>query len=73
VATLIVMSVSAHDVRGQQPAPLKGALERIVVHGRALEGNLEGDLPDPPVVVYLSPSYTRETSRRYPVLYYLHG
>jgi enterochelin esterase-like enzyme len=57
----------------QQPAPAKGALERITVHGRALEGNLEGDSPDRPVVVYLPPSYARDTTRRYPVLYFLHG
>lgn len=57
----------------QQPAPAKGTLERITVHGRALEGNLEGDSPDRPVVVYLPPSYLRDTTRRYPVLYFLHG
>ena len=57
----------------QQPGPPKGTLERITVHGRALEGNLEGDSPDRPVVVYLPPSYARDTTRRYPVLYFLHG
>jgi enterochelin esterase-like enzyme len=54
----------------QQP---KGTLERHTVHGRALEGNLEGDSPDRPVVVYLPPSYATDTTRRYPVLYFLHG
>jgi enterochelin esterase-like enzyme len=54
----------------QQP---KGTLERHTVHGRALEGNLEGDSPDRPVVVYLPPSYDTDTTRRYPVLYFLHG
>jgi len=77
IATLAVLTialVAAPDVRGgQQPSPAKGTLERIVVHGAALEGNLEGDSPDRPVVVYLPPSYTREPSRRYPVIYYLHG
>lgn len=58
---------------GQQPAPPKGTLERVTVHGRSLEGNLEGDSPDRAVVVYLPPSYASDTSRRYPVLYYLHG
>ncbi len=58
---------------GQQPAPAQGTLERITVHGRALEGNLEGDSPDRPVVVYLPPGYTRDANRRYPVLYFLHG
>jgi len=57
----------------QQPAIPKGTLERITVHGRALEGNLEGDSPDRPVVVYLPPTYAKDTTRRYPVLYFLHG
>jgi enterochelin esterase-like enzyme len=54
----------------QQPT---GTLERHTVHGRALDGNLEGDSPDRPVVVYLPPSYATDTTRRYPVLYFLHG
>jgi enterochelin esterase-like enzyme len=57
----------------QQPDPPTGTLERVVVHGRALEGNLAGDSPDRPVVVYLPPSYSKEPQRRYPVLYFLHG
>jgi enterochelin esterase-like enzyme len=52
---------------------LKGKLERITVHGKALEGNLEGDSTDREVFVYLPPSYQRETTRRYPVVYTLHG
>ena len=52
---------------------LKGSLERIKVHGKSLEGNLDGDSPDREVFVYLPPSYTRETNRRYPVVYLLHG
>jgi enterochelin esterase-like enzyme len=69
VAALVMQAAPA----AQQPAPPKGTLERITVHGRALEGNLEGDSPDRPVVVYLPPSYAAETTRRYPVLYFLHG
>ena len=57
----------------QQPAPARGTIERITVHGRALEGNLEGDSPDRPVVVYLPPGYATDAARRYPVLYFLHG
>ncbi|HLQ77706.1 MAG TPA: alpha/beta hydrolase-fold protein [Terriglobia bacterium] len=61
-----------------QPLPelqkeLKGKLERITVHAKALEGNLEGDSPDRDVFVYLPPSYERESGRRYPVVYTLHG
>ena len=55
------------------PNPPGGTMERITVHGRSLEGNLEGDSPDRPVIVYLPPGYAKETARRYPVLYYLHG
>lgn len=53
--------------------PLKGKFERIKVHGKALEGNLEGDSPDREVSIYLPPSYGRERNRRYPVVYLLHG
>jgi len=75
VLALLAFAVSSGNQRiaGQQPAPAKGTLERITVHGRALAGNLEGDSPDRPVVVYLPPSYARESNRRYPVLYFLHG
>jgi S-formylglutathione hydrolase FrmB len=52
---------------------IKGSFEKITVHGRSLEGNLEGDSPDRDVFVYLPPSYARETTRRYPVVYFLHG
>jgi len=61
-----------------QPLPalqneLKGKLERITVHAKSLEGNLEGDSADRDVFVYVPPSYARETNRRYPVVYTLHG
>ena len=52
---------------------LKGKLERITVHGKSLEGNLEGNSPDRDVFVYLPPSYAQEPNRRYPVVYTLHG
>lgn len=59
------------------PAPVPGAapviVERIKVHGVSLEGNLEGDSPDRDVIVYLPPSYQKDSKRRYPVLYALHG
>jgi beta-xylosidase/S-formylglutathione hydrolase FrmB len=47
--------------------------ERIKVHGKSLEGNLEGDSPDRDVIVYLPPSYAKNRTRRYPVVYALHG
>jgi enterochelin esterase-like enzyme len=60
--------------RGGGPAAAaKGTIERITVHGKALEGNLEGDSPDREVTVYLPPTYAADQKRRYPVLYLLHG
>jgi enterochelin esterase-like enzyme len=53
--------------------PRAGTVERIVVHGKSLEGNLEGDSPDRDVVVYLPPSYAADQTRRFPVVYLLHG
>jgi S-formylglutathione hydrolase FrmB len=59
------------------PAPVPGAkpvaVERIKVHGTALEGNLEGDAVDREVIVLLPPSYEKEKHRRYPAVYALHG
>jgi enterochelin esterase-like enzyme len=59
---------------GAPPAPkLEGTVEHIKVHGRSLEGNLEGDSADRDVIIYLPPSYKKERNRRYPVVYFLHG
>ncbi|HVZ20138.1 MAG TPA: alpha/beta fold hydrolase [Vicinamibacterales bacterium] len=63
----------ARRAEAQQASPPRGTLERVTVHGRALEGNLEGDSPDRAVIVYLPPSYATATRRRYPVVYFLHG
>ncbi|MCF0053574.1 esterase family protein [Dyadobacter sp. LJ53] len=52
---------------------LLGSIERIKVHGKSLEGNLEGNTADPDVSVYLPPSYKKDSKRRYPVVYLLHG
>lgn len=54
-------------------SPLKGSVERIKVHGKSLEGNLEGNPADPDVSIYLPPSYKKDSKRRFPVVYLLHG
>jgi len=61
--------------RGARPAAVSGSgtVDHITVHGKALEGNLEGDSPDREVAVYLPPSYAGDEARRYPVVYLLHG
>jgi enterochelin esterase-like enzyme len=48
-------------------------VEHIKIHGASLDGNLEGDAVDRDAVVFLPPSYAKEKSRRYPVVYALHG
>jgi enterochelin esterase-like enzyme len=48
-------------------------VERIKIHGEALEGNLEGNAVDRDALVLLPPSYGSDRGRRYPVVYALHG
>jgi enterochelin esterase-like enzyme len=64
-----VQTIVPPVVEGAKPAKV----ERIKIHGKALEGNLEGDAVDRDAIVFLPPSYAKEKSRRYPVVYALHG
>lgn len=48
-------------------------IEYITVHGKSLEGNLEGNDPNRSVTVLLPSSYTKNSDKRYPVIYGLHG
>lgn len=61
------------DVPPVVPGAKSFTVEHIKVHGTVLEGNLEGDTVDRDVFVFLPPSYANEKSRRYPVVYALHG
>ena len=65
------------QVQTNVPEPVPGAkpvaVERIKIHGAALEGNLEGDVVDRDAFVFLPPSYEKDKKRRYPVVYALHG
>jgi S-formylglutathione hydrolase FrmB len=71
----ILTPVRALAVALLLPASLvaQGRIEIDTLHSRALEGNRLGDSPDREVYVYLPPSYDQATTRRYPVLYLLHG
>ena len=74
---VLASSVGFSQVKTTVPDVVPGArpatVERITIHGKALEGNLEGDAVDRTVLVFLPPSYARERNRRYPVVYALHG
>ena len=65
------------QVQTEVPAVVPSAkpvtAEHIQVHGKSLEGNLEGDAVDRDVIVFLPPSYSKDRHRRYPVVYALHG
>lgn len=72
LTTFVFLLAAACAVSAQDGAR-HGSVERIKVHGKTLEGNLEGDSPDRDVAVYLPPSYQTASTRRYPVIYLLHG
>jgi len=65
------------QVETEVPPAVAGArpvtLERIRIHGAALEGNLEGNAVDRDALIFLPPGYEPESSRRFPVVYALHG
>ncbi len=73
----VLVSQSLAQVQTEVPPVVEGAkpvsVEHINVHGKSLEGNLERNAVDRDVYVFLPPSYGTQKSRRYPVLYALHG
>jgi S-formylglutathione hydrolase FrmB len=76
VVTLAIGAAAVLDAQrrgGGPPSRGTGTVERVTVHGTALEGNLESDAPDREVTVYLPPSYAGDLTRRFPVVYLLHG
>ena len=52
---------------------LRGRLRIDTIDSPALRGNALGDPSSRPLAVYTPPGYDAEGSRRYPVLYCLHG
>ena len=64
-----VQTIVPEVVPGAKPV----TVERIKIHGAALEGNLEGEAVDREAFVFLPPSYQEDKKRRYPVVYALHG
>jgi enterochelin esterase-like enzyme len=70
---LFAFSQVATEVPPVVPGAKPVTAEHIKVHGVALEGNLEGDDVDRQVIVFLPPGYAAQKTRRYPVVYALHG
>jgi enterochelin esterase-like enzyme len=61
------------EVPPVEPNAKPVVVERIKIHGVALEGNLEKNEVDRTALVFLPPSYAKDKKRRYPVVYALHG
>ena len=72
ICSFLVILITG-SIYSQTHSDLKGSVERIKVHGKLLEGNLSGDSPDRDVSVYLPPGYKKNTKKKYPVIYFLHG
>jgi len=76
-ASMALASPLGAQVETEAPPLVPGArpvsAERVKIHGPALQGNLEGNAVDRDTLVFLPPSYAKEKSRRYPVVYALHG
>jgi enterochelin esterase-like enzyme len=81
LAVLIIAAALASQLFAQVQTEVPPAVpnakpvtvERIKIHGAALEGNLEKNSVDRDVFVFLPPSYAKDKRRRYPVVYALHG
>jgi enterochelin esterase-like enzyme len=79
VAVISALVAAAAFGQASTPSPdvVAGAkpvrVERVKIHGAALEGNLEGNAVDRDALVLLPPSYGTDRARRYPVVYALHG
>src|SRR4051794_38292057 len=80
LTTFLMLSYSAAfmaQVKTEVPPAIAGAkpvsVERIKIHGASLEGNLEKNEVDRSALVFLPPSYAAEKTRRYAVVYALHG
>ena len=69
----LMLALFISPAYSRQKPVTKGIVQRIKVHGKMLEGNLDGDSADRYVSVYLPASYNKDPKRRYPVIYFLHG
>ncbi|MDH3529789.1 MAG: alpha/beta hydrolase-fold protein [Acidobacteriota bacterium] len=50
-----------------------GTVTRVTIHAKSLENTVTKENPDREVSIYLPPGYTTNKTKRYPVIYFLHG
>ena len=72
-AAVALAGILAATPLAQRGTAKTGTTERIPVQSKALDGNLIGDSATREVSVWLPPSYAQSRTRRYPVVYLLHG
>jgi enterochelin esterase-like enzyme len=74
IGTAVVLDAQERGrPEGKPPTANAGTIEQVMVHGKALEGNLEADSVERAVTIYLPRGYAADQARRYPVVYLLHG
>jgi len=80
ITTMLAAALGAPafaQMQTEAPPLVDGAkpvkVESITIHATAVEGNLEGNAVERDLLVFLPPGYAKERSRRYPVVYALHG
>ncbi len=77
VALFLLPRPGLAQAKTQRPPRLPGAphvfVQHIRIYGPSLVGNLEGEKVNRPAIVFLPPSYFKDKTRRYPVVYALHG
>jgi enterochelin esterase-like enzyme len=75
--TAMLAGPALAQLQTEVPPVVPGAkpvsVESITIHATAVEGNLEGNAVERDLLVFLPPSYAKESRRRYPVVYALHG
>jgi S-formylglutathione hydrolase len=71
--TFFILFISVARAQTGAPAASVGSVEDLRVPAPSIAGNLLGDPAVQRVFVYLPPSYKRETTKRFPSLYLLHG
>lgn len=69
---LVAMAAAPRGATLAQTAAA-GRVVTFTLHAPSLEGNAIHDRTDREITVYLPPAYDRDATRRYPVLYLLHG
>jgi S-formylglutathione hydrolase FrmB len=60
-------------MRSPWESALSGRIDRLMVHGTALEGNRLGDPVERPLWVYVPPGYDDRPEARYPSVYVIQG